>query len=694
MSSATIPLRSPIPASITCTSWAAWSAATTDSISSSKNSADTLIDAGGFINIVGHSATINVLHGSGEVLTSIGAPTLTLIGASTFDGIINGSLSLHLAGASARTVLTGHSPYTLATTIDAGRTLALGDGGTTGAIGAGNIVDNGTLEINHSNQVTLANVVSGGGALHLVGTGTTTIDHANSYVGKTTISAGAASIGNSSALSSGAVELSSAKLLATANITLVNQLILIDGVTIAAAHGTALSLNSPIAWSHTDSGAHTIQVGDTDEDGTIIWHTTGSPLIVGSDLKVEVKAGTLKAGDANFGTLVGRANGKTTIDAGATIDIAGFNITISHLQGTGSVENSGASATLSLSAADFSGALFGITKASPIAVLSDSRLAGVSNASAATIAGGATLTNDGNFTLTLDDITGANATARFVNNRTFSVGAGNHVVTSQFVNPGFVKVTVGSVKFQNGFDNIGIVQGVLSQSGGVFTVDANAPGETTFFGGTGDNLLKLATAPTLFDGGDGNDTVELTASMTFAAGSLPKVEKATIDDHLSGDFSHLTGGLRITLASKAGGGASVIGTQGADVVSGGAGDDVVAGNLGNDTLNGGAGKDIFVFDTALNRKTNLDQIGDFSTAHDAIALDNAIFRKLHKTGHLKGKFFHTGKKAADHNDFIDYNKKTGALFYDRDGSKRGHAKVEFAHLDAHLHLTNHDFFVI
>ena len=324
--------------------------------------------------------------------------------------------------------------------------------------------------------------------------------------------------------------------------------------------------------------------------------------------KVQVRPAPSRQATQRSALLVGRANGKTPVDAGATINIGGFNTTISHLQGTGSVENSGASATLSLSAADFAGALFGITKASPIAVLSDSRLAGVSNASAATIAGGATLTNDGNFTLTLDDINGANTTARFVNNGTFSVGAGNHVVTSQFVNPGFVKVTVGSVKFQNGFDNIGIVQGVLSQSGGVFTVDANAPGETTFFGGTGDNLLKLATAPTLFDGGDGNDTVELTASMTFAAGSLPKVEKATIDDHLSGDFSHLTAGLDITLASHAGGGASLIGTQDADVVSGGAGDDTLAGNLGNDTLNGGAGKDIFVFDTALNAKTNLDQI--------------------------------------------------------------------------------------
>ena len=237
-----------------------------------KNSADTLIDAGGFINIVGHSATINALHGSGEVLTSTGVPTLTLTGASTFDGTINGSLFLHLAGASARTVLTGNSQYTLSTTIDAGRTLALGDGGTTGAIGAGNIVDNGTLEINHSNQVTLANVVSGGGALHLVGTGTTTINHANSYVGGTTIGRAPPRRKFQRAQQRGGrtFERETARH---------GQHHRRQRAQMTTRHHRRRARNGPQSqWPDsldpTDSGAHTIQFGDTDEDGTIIWHTT------------------------------------------------------------------------------------------------------------------------------------------------------------------------------------------------------------------------------------------------------------------------------------------------------------------------------------------------------------------------------------------------------------------------------------
>ena len=204
----------------------------------------------------------------------------------------------------------------------------------------------------------------------------------------------------------------------------------------------------------------------------------------------------------------------------------------------------------------------------------------------------------------------------------------------------------------------------------------------------------MATAPTLFDGGGGNDTVEVTANMTFAAGSLISIETVKIDDHVNGDLSHLNVGVHIVLASKAGGDASAIGTRASDVVTGGDGRDLLDGNLGNDTLSGGANKDIFRFDTVLNAKTNLDHIVGFSVAGDTIELDNAIFTKLHKSGPLKSKFFHVGKKAADHNDFIIYNKKSGALFYDPDGSKHAHGKIEFAQLDAHLHLTSHDLLLI
>jgi serralysin len=90
----------------------------------------------------------------------------------------------------------------------------------------------------------------------------------------------------------------------------------------------------------------------------------------------------------------------------------------------------------------------------------------------------------------------------------------------------------------------------------------------------------------------------------------------------------------------------------------------------------------------------VDTIAGFSHRDDTIDLDNAIFARLKQTGVLKSKFFHVGKHAADHNDFIDYNKKTGALFYDADGSRHKFAPVEFAQLDAHLHLKHGDLLVV
>jgi Ca2+-binding RTX toxin-like protein len=141
------------------------------------------------------------------------------------------------------------------------------------------------------------------------------------------------------------------------------------------------------------------------------------------------------------------------------------------------------------------------------------------------------------------------------------------------------------------------------------------------------------------------------------------------------------------------------GSTGNDVLKGGTGKDRFYGDLGNDALSGGKGADIFVFNTKTNKKTNVDTIADFSVKDDGIWLDNAIFKKLGKTGSEKKPakllkdFFTIGSKAADAKDYLIYNKKTGTLFYDADGSGKG-AAVEIAKLAKNLKLTDKDFFVI
>jgi hypothetical protein len=114
--------------------------------------------------------------------------------------------------------------------------------------------------------------------------------------------------------------------------------------------------------------------------------------------------------------------------------------------------------------------------------------------------------------------------------------------------------------------------------------------------------------------------------------------------------------------------------------------------LGNDKLTAGPHTDKFVFDTALNAATNVDTVKHFDPGTDKLFLDQAIFTMLTGPGTLKGHEFHIGKHAGDADDHIIYNKHTGALYYDSNGSLPG-ARVQFAKLDAGLHLHHDDFTV-
>ena len=136
------------------------------------------------------------------------------------------------------------------------------------------------------------------------------------------------------------------------------------------------------------------------------------------------------------------------------------------------------------------------------------------------------------------------------------------------------------------------------------------------------------------------------------------------------------------------------GGAGNDSLFGGNGNDTQIGGLGNDVLSGGLGRDTFRFDTALNATKNVDAIIDFSCSEDTIVLDNAVFGRLKKEGLLRETLFDVGKRADNSNDFILYNKTSGVLSFDADGSKQAHAPIAFAKLDAQLKLTHDDFIVI
>ncbi len=137
------------------------------------------------------------------------------------------------------------------------------------------------------------------------------------------------------------------------------------------------------------------------------------------------------------------------------------------------------------------------------------------------------------------------------------------------------------------------------------------------------------------------------------------------------------------------------GGSGNDVLKGESGDDLLSGGSGNDSLTGGLGKDIFLFDTALSSKTNVDTIVDFNVIDDIIRLENAVFTALKTVGALASSAFYASNSgvAHDRNDYIVYDRDGGNLYYDSNGNMSG-GNTLVAHLSPNLSLTYKDFLIV
>ncbi|MBC8719892.1 autotransporter outer membrane beta-barrel domain-containing protein [Ochrobactrum sp. Marseille-Q0166] len=97
-------------------------------------------------------------------------------------------------------ILTGENTYTGDTKVQNG-TLQIGDGGTSGSV-VGNIIvgtndsDEARLVYNRSDNVTVANAISGTGTLEKQGAGTLILTHENTYTGGTDVKQGVLQLGN------------------------------------------------------------------------------------------------------------------------------------------------------------------------------------------------------------------------------------------------------------------------------------------------------------------------------------------------------------------------------------------------------------------------------------------------------------------------------------------------------------------
>ena len=214
----------------------------------------------------------------------------------------------------------------------------------------------------------------------------------------------------------------------------------------------------------------------------------------------------------------------------------------------------------------------------------------------------------------------------------------------------------------------------------------------TLYGENGNDLMYGGYGADVMSGGKGNDILY--------GGSETKPRGNWFGEALTLEWDGTTGKVITPEAWTIAGEAQaddksndrMSGGDGNDSLWGQGGNDKLYGGFGKDFLTGGSGKDSFVFDTKLG-STNIDRVADFSVKDDTILLDRDAFVKAGKVGDLSAKAFHIGPRAQDALDRIIYDKASGKLWYDADGSDSGKA-VQFALLDKGLKLTASDFDII
>ncbi|AWM87938.1 calcium-binding protein [Microvirga sp. 17 mud 1-3] len=306
----------------------------------------------------------------------------------------------------------------------------------------------------------------------------------------------------------------------------------------------------------------------------------------------------------------------------------------------------------------------------------------------------------------------------------------NDVVTYHYSSPAHEKGltwtgTAAADKLDGGYHNDTLVgaggNDTLWGGAGADRLDGGAGTDTAMFSGAKSayGLVKNTDGSITVTGPNGTDTLQNVEIAKFddATLDLSTVTPPPPSDGGSSGGSggggspsgpvslSLRGTARVDRLTGADGNDVIKGLAGNDMLKGLSGNDKLYGGAGKDVLYGGAGQDIFVFDAKFNKKTNLDKIADFTVKDDTLWLENSLFKankSLYaaikkgseaKPAKMASKFFTVGDKAKDANDFFIYDKKTGVLSYDADGSG-SKAAVEIATLKKGLKLTEKDFFFI
>ena len=600
----------------------------------------------------------------------------TNTGANTMGGAIgdNGTGKTTLAKNDSGTwVLTGNNTYTGNTVINNGN-LMIGNGGTTGNAGAGNVIvdsPTSTLSLNRSDTFTFSGTLSGPGTLAQVGTGTSVLTSASNQIGATTISAGTLQVNGG---------------LATPTIGMTGISALTVNGTVQASGGTPTAITGDAGnQSITVNGGGTLLANGDLGDGSDALNLTGM---------LNTGTGTLSLGNGNDVMTLhdGASIAGTGVDAGAGTDqlvidnanpytfsgagVSGFEQLTK--QNSGTLTLTGAQA-YSAGTAVMAGTLdVDGTLTTPSMALGDNTLLNVDGTVEA--AGGAPALLIGS--------SGANA---------IQVNSGGVLRVNGNLGPGNDTITVAGT-LDTGGSALGLGDGndVLTLRDGATLAGVGVDG------GTGVNQLVLDNAGALsFNGSQtagfgglvkqNTGTATMTGTQGFALGTAINQGALDVDGNLTTPTISLADGTTMNVdgSVQAAGGAptTISGSTGSNTVSVGAGGTLLAnGDLGagNDVLDvagtldtGGGVLALGDGDDRLTIHDNTNIVGTvsagagndtFDTHIDTVANLGAVqgFETLAKTG--AGTLNINGPLSSD---FNTVNVQTGTLNVTAAGSVVG-----------------------
>ena len=297
------------------------------------------------------------LSGETSSTVTLGGNTLTIgkaWGTTTFAGTIaDGSSSggsLVKDGASTQ-ILTGNNSYAGTTTISGG-TLQIGDGGTSGTLGSGAVVNNAALVMNRSDSVSIANAISGTGSFTQAGPGTTTLTASNSFTGTASASAGQLVVGNAYGLGSALLNYS-------------DKVAFADGITNYTVGG--LTGGNDFAMMNAGGSALALTVGNANQsatysgslsgtDASLTKIGTGTQTLTGNNTytgTTTISGGALQVG--NGGTTGTLGSGDVVNNSALVVNRSDAFTLANTISGTGSFTQAGAGTTTLSGANTYSG---------------------------------------------------------------------------------------------------------------------------------------------------------------------------------------------------------------------------------------------------------------------------------------------------------------------------------------------------